>query len=64
MLPVIPNFLKLGRLSAIVASSGGTSLDMVAASDWLFGLVIAILTFAQGVSSPSPEMLLEPQPAM
>jgi hypothetical protein len=64
MLPVIPNFVKLGRLSVVVTDTAGVSLAVVAASDWLFGVVIACLTFAQGVTSPSPEMLLEPQPAM
>jgi hypothetical protein len=64
MLPVFPNFVKLGRLTAIDKFTGGTSVVVVATSDWLFGLVIGILTFAQGVSSASPRMLAAPQPAV
>jgi hypothetical protein len=57
VLPVIPNLVKLGRLSAIVTFTGGISLAVVALSDMLFGVVIAILTVAQGVSNDSPKLL-------
>jgi hypothetical protein len=64
ILPLIPNFVKLGRLSAIVTFTEGTSLAVVALSDFLFGALIAVLTAVQGNTQASPALLLEPQPAM
>ena len=64
ILPLIPNFVKLGRLSAIVTFTEGASLAVVALSDFLFGSLIAIVTGLQGNIQASPRMLAASQPAM
>lgn len=66
ILPLIPNFMKLGRLSAIVTLTEGASLVVVALTDALFGMLIAILTGVQGEGNPDalPGMLAPPQPAV
>lgn len=63
ILPLVPNLMKLGRLTAIVTGTGNVSLPVVALTDVLFGMVIAILTGAQGSQDASPRMLLAAQPA-
>jgi hypothetical protein len=58
ILPVVPNLIKLGRLTPIVEWTGGVSLLVVAGADAVFGVIIAVLTFAQGLDEESAEMLL------
>jgi hypothetical protein len=58
ILPVVPNFIKLGRLTPIVLLTEGGSLVVVAAADLLFGGVIAVLTAAQGGSSYASQRML------
>lgn len=57
ILPLVPNFTKLGRLTPIVEGTNKISLLVVAGTDALFGIVIAILTAVQGSQDASPRML-------
>jgi hypothetical protein len=63
ILPLVPNIMKLGRLTFIVNGTRDISLLVVAGADALFGMVIAILTAVQGSQEASPAMLPAAQPA-
>ncbi len=61
ILPVVPNVLKLGRLTGIVTATSGVSLAVVGLSDLLFGtLILPILTVVQGDSGEPAAMALAP----
>jgi hypothetical protein len=54
ILPVVPNLIKLGRLTPIVGATDGVSLVVVGLSDILFGSISSLLTGVQGLLEESP----------
>ncbi len=62
ILPLVPNFMKLGRLTAVEKVTNGVSLLVVAGADILFGVITAVLTADQGQHT-MPKVLKAPLPA-